>query len=150
MSSYYFCQILFSYQKFCRAPLLLSVVILLYSNASFAELSPETIIGAKTVNIAQAQTLFEQEALFVDVRKNSDWDAGRIPGAVHLDLKKNFTKQALLAEAELDERIVIYCNGPKCLRSAKATKKAIEWGFKSIHYYRDGFPAWKKAGLAIE
>jgi len=46
--------------------------------------------------------------------------------------------------------IVIYCNGEDCLRSAKASKMAIGWGFTKIYYYRDGFPAWKKAGYPIE
>lgn len=112
--------------------------------------SPENVAGATTIDTAKARALFDQEVLFVDVRKNSDWDAGRIPGAVHLELKKVFTAESLGAEAKKDEGIVMYCNGASCLRSSAASVKAVEWGFTKIYYYRDGFPAWKAASNPVE
>lgn len=114
-------------------------------------ISPKMIEGAITVNSAEAKSLFDQEVLFVDVRKDSDWDAGRIPGAVHLDNKKGvFSEASLSAEASKDEKLVIYCNGEKCPRSAKGCKDAVAWGFKQVYYFRDGFPAWKSAGYPVE
>ena len=99
----------------------------------------------------KSKTLFDNGALFVDVRKDSDWDAGRIPGAVHLENKKGaFTEASLSAEAGKDEIIVIYCNGEKCLRSSEGSIDAVSWGFTKIHYYRDGLPAWKAAGYPVE
>ncbi len=112
--------------------------------------SPENVAGATTIDTAKARELFDKEVLFVDVRKNSDWDAGRIPGAVHLELKKVFTAESLGAEAKKDEAIVLYCNGESCLRSSAASVKAVEWGFTNIYYYRDGFPAWKAASNPVE
>lgn len=114
------------------------------------DVSPENVAGATTVDTAKARELFDNEVLFVDVRKNSDWDAGRIPGAVHLELKKVFTAESLGAEAKKDEAIVLYCNGESCLRSSAASVKAVEWGFTKIYYYRDGFPAWKAASNPVE
>ena len=86
----------------------------------------------------------------MDSRKNSDWEAGRIPDAVHLELKSNFTEAGLSAEAGKSDPIVCYCNGDSCLRSSKCSKKAVEWGFSKVYYYRDGFPAWKSAGNPVE
>lgn len=115
-----------------------------------AEVSPEQVSGTVTVDTAAARALFDQQVAFVDVRKDSDWDAGRIPGAIHLDLKGKFTEQSLSTEVKKEEPIVIYCNGSSCLRSSEASAMAAGWGFGKVHYYRDGFPAWKAAGNPVE
>ena len=41
--------------------------------------TPESVSGATTVDAAAAKQLFENEATFVDLRKQPAWDAGRIP-----------------------------------------------------------------------
>jgi rhodanese-related sulfurtransferase len=115
-----------------------------------AEVSPMQVDGAVTVDTAAAKALFDQQAAFVDVRKDSDWDAGRIPGAIHLDIKGKYTADALGAEVQKGEPVVVYCNGESCLRSSDAAKMAVNWGFGKVHYYRDGFPAWKAAGNPVE
>lgn len=117
---------------------------------SAGDQSPQTIEGATTVDTAQARSLFDQEAAFVDVRKDSDFDAGRIPGAIHLELKSKFTADSLAGEVKKDEPVVFYCNGHSCMRSSTASRMAVEWGFSKVHYYRDGFPAWKAAGNPVE
>ena len=112
--------------------------------------SPLSVDGAETVTTEQARALFDQEVAFVDVRKDTDWDAGRIPGAIHLDIKGAYTEDSLAAEVQKDETVVIYCNGSSCLRSSDASRMAIGWGFSNVKYYRDGFPAWKAAGNPVE
>jgi len=114
------------------------------------EISPLQIAGATTIRSAQAKDMFDKGILFVDVRNDADWDAGRIPGALHLDLKTTFSEASLSAAAGKDEQIVIYCNGEKCLRSSEGSAQAVGWGFTSIFYFRDGFPAWKAAANPIE
>lgn len=130
------------------------ISVFLISACSFLvmadELSPLKIDNVTTVTTEEAHKLFETGTLFVDVRKNSDWEAGRISDAAHLELKSEFTEQSLLAEASKETAVVIYCNGPKCLRSSKASEKAVKWGFTKVYFYRDGFPSWKLAGLPIE
>jgi len=124
--------------------------MLSFSSFAADKVSPLTIEGASSIDTSKAKELFDKGALFLDVRSNKDWDAGRIPDAVHLELKKVFNEQALSKEAGKDEAMVIYCNGEKCLRSSKATSMAVSWGFKNLFYYRDGLPAWKKAGYPVE
>ena len=115
-----------------------------------AEVSPQAVDGAVTVDSAKARALFDQEVAFVDVRKDSDWDAGRVPGAIHLDIKSAYNEDSLAAEVAKDEAVVLYCNGASCMRSSDASKMAVSWGFTKVHYYRDGFPAWKAAGNPVE
>ncbi len=114
------------------------------------EEGPMTVPGATTIDVTEARKLFDAEIPFIDVRKDKDWDAGRIPGAYHLDVKKALTKESLGEVVKPDETVVFYCNGPKCLRSSKATAMAVSWGYKDVKYFRDGFPAWKGAGHPVE
>lgn len=115
-----------------------------------AEVSPTDIAGATTVDAKQAKALFEKGVVFVDVRKNSDWDAGRIPGAEHIELKKVFNEAALSEVVSKDQEVVFYCNGPKCMRSSKASEQAVAWNFERVYYFRDGIPAWQEAGYPVE
>jgi rhodanese-related sulfurtransferase len=126
------------------------VGLLAFTPAHAAKKSPTTVSGAVTVDAGKAKALFDKGVPFVDVRKNSDWDAGRIPGAKHIELKKVLSEAELLKVAAKDKELVFYCNGESCMRSSKAAEKAIGWGFKKVYYFRLGFPSWQAAGLPTE
>ncbi len=115
-----------------------------------AKESPTEIPGAQTIDAATAKQLFDKGVTFVDVRKDSDFEAGRVPGAHHLELKKVFTGDSLGQVAGKDAEIVIYCNGHSCMRSSKACAQAVEWGYSKVYYFRDGMPAWQSAGYPVE
>ena len=129
------------------------LVTMFWSFAGADELvdaTPESVAGATTVDAEQAKKLFDQEALFIDLRKENMWNSGRIPGALWLEMKSAFTQEALEAEAKKGETLVFYCSGVRCPRSAKACEKALKWGYTNVNYFRGGFPAWKNAGFPVE
>ena len=129
---------------------LLTVFFLATGFAMAKEESPQTVDGATTIDAAKAKALFDDGVLFVDVRKDKDWAAGRIPDAEHLDVKSKYTEESLGQHAKKDDSVVLYCNGASCMRSSNASKKAVEWGYKNVYYFRLGFPAWKAAGYPAE
>ncbi|MDH5359118.1 MAG: rhodanese-like domain-containing protein [Gammaproteobacteria bacterium] len=114
------------------------------------KVSPETVDGATTISTAEAKRLFDQGVAFLDVRSNRDWEAGRIPGALHIELKKKLNEESMAELFARDRPIVIYCNSTGCTRSSKASEKAVSWGYKKVYYYRLGFPDWKHHGYAIQ
>lgn len=128
----------------------MAVGLMLGAVAAQAKEAPMSVTGATTVDNAKAKAMFEKGVPFVDVRSDKDWGAGRIPGAVHLELNKAFSEGSLAKVAKKDQDVVIYCNGAECLRSSEASEKAVKWGFRKVHYYRDGYPSWKKAGNPTE
>jgi rhodanese-related sulfurtransferase len=130
--------------------MLFMMVMTPQAKASPGYVSPETVLGAITIDTAWAKTLFDHGAIFIDVRNDADWEAGRIPGAVHLDLDKGFTANSLRAVAQLDQEVVMYCNGTKCPRSSQAAAAAVSWEFTRVFYYRLGFPDWQAAGYPVE
>ena len=129
------------------------VLVLLFISAATATdtyTSPQTVPGTMTIDVAQAKVLFDQGAVFIDVRTDADWEAGRIPNAIHLELHEVLTSTSLDAVATQNDKLVFYCNGPKCPRSSTAASRAQQWGFTQVYYFRLGFPAWQAAGYAIE
>jgi rhodanese-related sulfurtransferase len=137
-----------------RQTLSISLILLFLFPAALAnagkKVSPEAVTGATTINTTEAKVLFDQGVIFLDVRSNRDWEAGRIPGAKHLELKKVYTQESLAEIASPKDKLVIYCNSTGCMRSSKASAKAVEWGYKKVYYYRLGYPDWQSHGYAIE
>jgi len=120
-------------------------------------LSPESVQGAETITTQKAKELFDAGVLFVDSRSKAAFDAGRIPGAENIPLSKTPTdadyeamKVSLTKVAPMDKPVVMYCQGPTCHLSGFMATKAVAWGYKTVYYYREGFPAWKAAGYAVE
>lgn len=130
--------------------ILFMMILTPQARAASEYVSPETVRGATTIDTAQAKTLFDRGAIFIDVRNHADWEAGRIPGAIHLELNKVFTEASLSAVARPDQEVVMYCNGTKCPRSSQAAASAVSWGFARVYYYRLGLPDWQGSGYPVE
>ena len=126
--------------------------VLTFSSMVHAATSPMTVAGTTAVNAAEAKQLWEDGAVFLDSRKITDWEAGHIPEAIHLDRKNSavYNSEALDQLAAKDEPIVSYCNGERCLRSFKTAEDLVKHGYQKVYYFRDGFPAWNDAGYPIE
>ncbi len=126
------------------------VGLAMMSVGAAAEVSPTAVDGATTVSVDEAVELFDQGAVFVDVRKASDVDAGTVPGAVHLDVNTGLTAESLAEVAGTSDPVVFFCNGVSCLRSSDACVMAVEWGYTTVYYLRDGYPAWEAAGYPVQ
>lgn len=131
--------------------LLVSLVICSLSSMVIAEPAPlapnsqeppHTIAGAQTVDVLQARILYEQGAMFVDVRPEREWSWGHVRGAVHLDLDGRFASLST-AGVPRNTPMVIYCDSEVCPSSARAVHKAVGWGFKQVYYFRSGYFAWQ-------
>ena len=133
-------------------PILTSWLLLFASLAMAASdyVSPEGVPGATTIDTATAKALFDTGVVFIDVRTDADWEAGRIPGAIHLELKHMYDVESLGTTVAKDQAVVVYCNGVQCPRSSEAATKAVTWGFSKVYYYRLGFPNWQAAGYPVE
>jgi rhodanese-related sulfurtransferase len=82
----------------------------------------------------------------VDVREESEWSRGHLPGAEHLgkgiierDVEEQIPDQAA--------KIVLYCGGG--YRSALAADNLQKMGYTNVTSMDGGFRGWKEAGLEI-
>jgi rhodanese-related sulfurtransferase len=84
------------------------------------------------------------EALLVDVREPYEWDAGRIPGARHVELE-HLASQADTIPRQT--RVIFQCR--LGVRSAMATKAFRAAGYDAVSM-AGGIQAWHEAGLPLE
>jgi rhodanese-related sulfurtransferase len=117
-----------------------------------ADGAPMEIKGAKTVNADGVIDLIQktENLVVLDNRSSADYDAGHIEGAIRL-IDTDVTAEAVLAQyvKSKDAPVLFYCNGLKCGRAAKATMKAVEWGYTRVYYYALGLDEWKHRELPL-
>ena len=83
----------------------------------------------------------------VDVREDSEWAAGHLPGAVHLG--KGVIERDIEAKIpDTNAEIVLYCGGG--FRSALAAENLQKMGYRNVISMDGGFRGWKDAGLPIQ
>jgi len=109
-----------------------------------------SVKGVPTIDVETAKELWEQSAKFVDVRDRLAFNAGHLPGAIHLDLHVDFTKERLTEFVGRNEKVAIGCWGEDCPYAAHACAKAVTWGFTQVNYFAGGFQAWSAAGYPVE
>jgi hydroxyacylglutathione hydrolase len=86
-----------------------------------------------------------QQATIIDVRRNSEWDAGHVHGALHIPLSE---LPARLDEIPRDRPLVVHCQGGG--RSAIASSLLIANGFSNVKNLSGGFGTWIKEGNDVE
>lgn len=119
-----------------------AATLLLTAWGAVADYSPLGVSGAQTVSVTQAKSLFDQDAVFIDVRSREEWQIGHIEGAIHLDFQNEFSKLYSARDVSRDTPLVLYCSSSNCLRSAYAAAVSVYWGFNRVYYFRAGFFAW--------
>jgi rhodanese-related sulfurtransferase len=91
-----------------------------------------------------AELIRDGEAQLVDVREPYEHDAGRIAGALHIELERLPSEAATL---DRDRPIVFYCRSGS--RSALAAQAFAVAGYDARNL-DGGLEAWVGAGLPIE
>jgi len=109
-----------------------------------------SVEGAPTIDRETAKVMWEGDTVFIDVRDSIAFNAGHIPGAVHLDLHIDFTDARLSEVVDRNGEVVISCWGEDCPFAAHASAMALTWGFNRVFYFAGGFPAWSGAGYPVE
>lgn len=80
--------------------------------------------------------------LIVDVREQSEWDEGHIPGARHVP--RGYLESRIAGIAEPGQRVVINCAGGA--RSLLAAQTLADMGYSDVVSLAGGFSRWKQDG----
>jgi rhodanese-related sulfurtransferase len=90
------------------------------------------------------EALDENEIVLVDVREPYEWDAGRIPGARHIEIERLASRAD---EVPSDRPVVFQCR--LGVRSAMAMQAFRASGWDAYHL-GGGIQRWVDEGLPIE
>ena len=91
-----------------------------------------------------AEKIESGEAQLIDVRQDWEWEAGRIPGAVHIPLE---TLPTRAGEIDRERPVIFQCRTGA--RSAMATDAFRASGIEAFNL-EGGLEAWVEKGLTVE
>jgi len=101
---------------------------------------------AKDVDVQTVAAILDHPDLFLlDVREQSEYDAGHIAGNTLIPTGSIADR---LAEIPKDKEVVIYCHSGA--RSSRIFNFLTEEGYTNIHNMQGGIVAWQNAGLEVE
>jgi len=108
-------------------------------------MSEETTAESTELTPERAAEMIESgDAQLVDVRQDFEWEAGRIPGAVHIPLE---TLPGRSAEIDRERPVIFACRSGA--RSAMATDAFRASGIEAYNL-GGGLEAWVEQGQPIE
>lgn len=98
------------------------------------------------ISTSQAKELMEDDNYYViDVRNQSEWNSGHLPGAHHIMLGTITDK---LDSIPKDKKIIAQCQTGG--RSAIGASILQAHGFKNVMNLAGGFSSWEKEGYPVE
>ena len=107
--------------------------------AAAREQVPETQVAELAARVAEGGP---DRPIILDVREQSEWDEGFIPGSVHVP--RGFLEGRIAGVASPDQEIVVSCaSGNRSLLAAVALQAM---GYQNVTNLSGGFTRWKQAG----
>ena len=113
---------------------------------SYSDILRDARAQVREVSAAEvdAQREAKSPPLLLDVRETHEWEAGHLPGAVHVP--RGHLESRIEGEAPDRSRpIVIYCASG--VRSVFAAQTLAEMGYADVVSMAGGFQGWKSQGL---
>jgi rhodanese-related sulfurtransferase len=99
-----------------------------------------------TIDEMRARQAAGEKFLVVDVREESEWAAGHIPGAIHLG-KGVIERDVESKVPDPATPMVLYCGGG--FRSALAVDNLQKMGYTNVISMDGGMRGWKEKGLPV-
>lgn len=128
--------------------------------AALGNWTPSQLPGATLVTASEVVALQQRGVPVIDVRLVKEYHEKHIRGAISIPYGEKSLKDVAFDPAvddwagpdKLDKNqpVVFHCNGPECWKSYKAARVALSKGFKTVYWFRGGFPEWEGSNLAIE
>jgi rhodanese-related sulfurtransferase len=116
----------------------------------FLKLCEETKARVKETTVDQVKRRMDRGDkgfVLVDVREESEWNGGHIPGATHLG-KGVIERDIEQKVPDTAKEIILYCGGG--FRSALAAETLGRMGYTNVISMDGGWRGWKEAGYPVE
>jgi sulfur-carrier protein adenylyltransferase/sulfurtransferase len=115
---------------------------------TYRELLQQVRTEIDEIDAGRARELIEgRDPLVLDVREQSEWDEGHIPGAVHVP-RGHLESRIERTAPDPARPILVYCSAGN--RSAFAAKTLGELGYEDVTSLAGGFTDWKRNGFPVE
>ena len=103
----------------------------------------------KETNVADVKRRMDagEKLTLVDVREESEWTSGHLPGAIHLG-KGIIERDVEQRFPATDAKLILYCGGG--FRSALAADNLQKMGYTNVESMDGGWKGWLSAGYPTQ
>jgi len=117
--------------------------------AKFLALVNDAKKRVKETNVADVKRRLDagEKFVLVDVREESEWAHGHLPGAIHLG-KGIIERDVEQRVPDAGTKIILYCGGG--FRSALAADNLQKMGYTNVESMDGGWKGWIGAGLPTQ
>src|ERR1700739_846168 len=100
----------------------------------------------KETNVADVKRRMDagEQFVLIDVREESEWARGHLPGAIHL-VKGIIERDIEQRVPEIGTKLVLYCGGG--FRSALTADNLQKMGYSNVESMDGGWRGWLEAGF---
>ena len=118
-------------------------------SAKFLALVNDAKKRVKETNVADVKRRMDagEKFVLVDVREESEWAAGHLPGAIHLG-KGIIERDIELRVPDSGAKLILYCGGG--YRSALSADNLQKMGYTNVESMDGGWKGWIGAGLPTQ
>lgn len=111
----------------------------------------ESASPGRPVELVEARRDHENDsATFVDARRNDDYRAGHIAGALSTPLAERAAAlNDLRRELPRTRRLVVYCEGGECTSAIELSAWLVGNGWRDVRVLDGGYPVWAAAGFPV-
>ena len=113
---------------------------------SYQEFADRTRGRINEISVADLAALGDDAPLLIDIREDSEYADGAIPGALHIS--RGLLESTIAEHAGRDTEFVLYCNAGQ--RSALAAYALQQMGYSSVRSLAEGSDGWRMAGKPWE
>jgi rhodanese-related sulfurtransferase len=115
----------------------------------FLALVNEAKKRVKETNVADVKRRLDagEKFVLVDVREESEWAGGHLPGAVHLGrgiIERDIEQRV----PDTNTKLILYCGGG--FRSALAADNLQKMGYSNVESMDGGWKGWLEAGFPTQ
>jgi rhodanese-related sulfurtransferase len=103
----------------------------------------------KESNVADVKRRLDagEKLVLIDVREESEWARGHLPGAIHLG-KGVIERDVEQRLPDAGTKVVLYCGGG--FRSALAADNLQKMGYTNVESMDGGWKGWLEAGFPTQ
>jgi rhodanese-related sulfurtransferase len=103
----------------------------------------------KETNVADVKRRLDagEKFILIDVREESEWGRGHLPGAIHL-AKGVIERDIEQCVPDTTAKLVLYCGGG--FRSALSADNLQKMGYTNVESMDGGWKGWLDAGLPTQ
>ena len=115
----------------------------------FLALVNDTKKRVKESNVADVKRRLDagEKLVLIDVREESEWARGHLPGAIHLG-KGVIERDIEQRLPDAGTKVVLYCGGG--FRSALAADNLQKMGYTNVESMDGGWKGWLEAGFPTQ